>query len=116
MHYYLDTLSEIKLQYFTDEEVDGLEPKCGTVNVAEGTANGIGHLFAATICHSGPSPGFTAPWTYKYITHELQDVLKELLLVLSPGSLYCDTYREVRGIFHRSFLTILSKYKVPGTS
>ena len=53
MHYYLDALSEIKLQYFTGNEVDGLEPKCGTVNVVDGTAYGIGHLFAATICHGG---------------------------------------------------------------
>ena len=99
MHYYLDPLLEIKLQYFTGNEVDGLEPKCGTVNVADGTAYGIGHLFAATICHGGPGPGFIAPWVYKYITHGLQDVLKELPPVLSPGSLYCDTYREVRDIF-----------------
>ena len=91
MHYHLDALSEIKPQYFTVNEVDGLEPKCGTVNVADGTANGIGHLFAATICHGGPGPGFIAPWVYKYITHGLQGVLKEVLPVLSPGSLYCDT-------------------------
>ena len=67
--------------------------------MADGTVNGIGHLFAATICHGGPGPDFIAPWVYKYITHGLQDVLKELPPVLSPGSLYCDTYRDVRGIF-----------------
>ena len=39
------------------------------------------------------------PWVYKYITHGLQDVLKELPPVLSPVLLYCDTYREARGIF-----------------
>ena len=99
MHYYLDALSEIKLQYFTGNEGDGLELKSGTVNVADGTTNGIGHLFAATICYGGPGPGFIAPWVYKYIIHGLQDVLKELPPVLSAGSLYCDTYREVRGIF-----------------
>ena len=99
MHYNLYALSEIKLQYFTGNEVDGLEPKCGTVNVADGTANGISHLFAATIYHGGPGPGFIAPWVYKYIIHELQYVLKELPPVLSPGLLYCNTYREVRGIF-----------------
>ena len=98
MHYYLNALSEIKLQYCTGNEVDGLEPKCGTANVADETANGIGHLFAATIWHGGPGPGFIAPWVYKCITHGLQDVLKELPPVLSPGPLYCDTYREVRGI------------------
>ena len=116
MHYYLDALSEIKLQYFTGNEVDRLEPKCGTVNVADGIADGIGHLFVATICHGGPGPGFIAPWVYKYITHGLQNILKELPPVLSPGSLYFDTYREVKGIFHSSFFAILSKYKVPGTS
>ena len=116
MHYYLDASSEIKLQHFTGNEVDGLELKCGTVNVADGIADGIGHLFATTICHGGPGPGFIAPWVYKYIPHGLQDVLKELLPVFSPVSLYCDTYREVRDIFHHSFLAILSKYKVPGTS
>ena len=62
--------------------------------MADGTVNGIGHLFAATICHGGPGPGFAAGFT-----HGLQDVLKELPPVLSPGSLYCDTYRDVRGIF-----------------
>ena len=74
MHYYFDALSEIKLQYFTGNKVDGLEPKCGTVNVADRTANGIDHLFAATVCHGGPGPGFIALWVYKYITHGLQDV------------------------------------------
>ena len=96
---YLDALSEIKLQYFTGNDVDGLEPKCGTANVVDGTANGIGHLFAATICHGSPGPGFIAPWVYRYITHGLQDVLRELPSVLSSGSFYRDTYREVRGIF-----------------
>ena len=76
MHYYLDSLLEIKLQYFTGNEVDGLEQKCGTVNVAGGTANGSGHLFAATICHGGPGPGFIAPWVYKCMTYGLQHVLK----------------------------------------
>ena len=99
MHYYLDALSGIKLQYFSGNEADGLEPKCGTVNVADGTANGIGRLFASTICHGGPGPGFIAPWVYKYITHGLQDVLKKLPPAFSRGSLYCDTYRDVRGIF-----------------
>ena len=47
LHCYLDALSEIKLQYFTGNEVDRLEPKCDTVNVAGGAANGIGHLFVA---------------------------------------------------------------------
>ena len=65
MRYYLDALSEIKLQYFTGNEEDGLEPTCGTVNVGDGTANGIAHLFEATICHGGPGPGFMAPWVYK---------------------------------------------------
>ena len=54
---------------------------------------------SAMVGHGGPWPGFIAPWVYKYVTHELQDVLKELRPVLSPRSLYCDTYREVRGIF-----------------
>ena len=67
--------------------------------MADGTAYGIGHLFAATICHDEPGPNFMAPWVYKYITHGLQDFLKELPPVLSPGSLYCDNYREVRDIF-----------------
>ena len=64
-------------------------------NATDGTANGICHLCEATICHVGPCPGFIAPWVYKYITHGLQDVLKELPPVLSPGSLYCDIYREL---------------------
>ena len=82
MHYYLHALSEIKLQYFTGNEMDELEPKCGTVSVADEAANGISHLFAATICHGGPGPRFIAPRVYKYITRGLQDVLKELPPVL----------------------------------
>ena len=31
-----------------------LKPKCGAVNMADGTANGFGYLFAATFCHDGP--------------------------------------------------------------
>ena len=104
MQYYLDELSEIKLQCFTGNEVDGLEPKCGTVNVADGTANGIGHLFAATICHGGPGPGFIAPWVYKHITDGLQDVSKELPPVLSPGSLYCDPYKRGKRYFSQLIL------------
>ena len=76
MHYHFDSLSEIKLQYITGNEVDGLEPKCGEVNVADGTANGIGHLFRATICHGGLGPGFVSPWVYKYITHGRQCFLQ----------------------------------------
>ena len=47
MHCYLDALPEIKLQYFTGNEVDGIEPKYDTVNVADRATNKIGHLFAA---------------------------------------------------------------------
>ena len=67
--------------------------------MADGTANVISHLFEATIYHGGPGLGFIAPWVYEHITYGLQDVLKELPPVLSPGSLCSDTYREVRGIF-----------------
>ena len=54
--------------------------------MADGTANGIDYLFAGTICHGGPGPGFIAPWVYKYITHRLQDVLEEWYVMNNPIS------------------------------
>ena len=50
---YLDPLLEIKSKYFAGEESKSLEPKCGIVSVADGTAKGIGHLIAASVCHGG---------------------------------------------------------------
>ena len=44
---------EIKSKYFAGEESKSLEPKCGIVSVADGTAKGIGHLIAASVCHGG---------------------------------------------------------------
>ena len=52
MPYYLDELSDFKLQYFTGNKADGLEPKCDIFNVPDGTADEI----ASTICY-GPGPG-----------------------------------------------------------
>ena len=57
---YLDVLLQIKSQYFAGEQSEGLEPKCGTVNVADRTAKGIGQYIAASARHGGPEPGFLA--------------------------------------------------------
>ena len=92
---YLDALLEIKIQYFAGEESEGLELKRGIVSVADGTAKGIGHFIAASVCHGGPRPGFLEPWIYKYIACRLQEVLKDLRQTLSTGSLYCDLYKKV---------------------
>ena len=95
MFSHLDVLLEIKTQYFAGEELEGLEPKCGIVSVADGTAKGIGHLIAAVVFHVGPRPGFLAPWIYKYIAYGLQEVLNDLPQTLSTRSLYCDLYKKV---------------------
>ena len=60
MFSYLDALLQIKSQYFAGEQSEGLEPKCGTVSVADRTAKGIGHIIAASARHGGPEPGFLA--------------------------------------------------------
>ena len=100
-----ESLEEIKSQFFNGNDSDGFEPKCGTVSVADGTAYGIGHLFAASICQGGPGPGFLAPWIYKYITQGLQAVLNDLPATISSGSTYCDVYKEV------VYLTVFFKKK-----
>ena len=57
---YLDALLQIKSQYFAGEQSEGLEPKCGTVSVADRTVKGVGHIIAASVWHGGPGPGFLA--------------------------------------------------------
>ena len=86
---------EIKSSHFAEEVSEGLEPKCGIVTVAGGTAKGIGHLTAASVCQGGPGLGFLAPWVCRYIASGLQKVLKDLSWGLSIGSLYCDIYKKV---------------------
>ena len=49
----LIAVPQVELQYFNGNKVDMPKPKCGTVNMADGTANGFGYLFAATFCHEG---------------------------------------------------------------
>ena len=51
---------QIKSQYFAGEQSEGLEPKCGTVSVADRTVKGVGHIIAASVWHGGPGPGFLA--------------------------------------------------------
>ena len=75
---YLEALGEMKMQYFQGDDACGFEPMCGFAGIANGTAYSIGQLIAASICHTGPGPGFFAPWIYKYITGGLKELLKDL--------------------------------------
>ena len=49
------------MQFFNGDDVHGFEPVRGTVSIAEGSAYGIGHLVAASVCQGGPGAGFFAP-------------------------------------------------------
>ena len=60
------------MQFFKGDDVYGFEIVCETVSIADGSAYGIRHLIAATVCHGGPDPGFFAPWIYTYINHGLK--------------------------------------------
>ena len=86
---YPDALLEIKCQYFAGEELEGLEPTCWIISVADGTAKWIGHFISASVYHGGPGPGFLAPWIYKYIACGLQEELKHVSQAFSIGYLYC---------------------------
>ena len=90
--FYRDVLLEIKSQYFTGKESEGLDPKCGILSIADKTAKGIGHLIAASLCLRGPGPRFLAPRIYKYTACGLEEVLKDLPQTLSTGSLHCDIF------------------------
>ena len=83
------------MQFFKGHHVHDFEPVCGTVSIADGSAYGIGHFIAASVCHGGSGPGFFAPWIYTYITGGLKVVLKDLPNQLSSGSLYSKMYKEV---------------------
>ena len=83
------------MQFFNGDDVHGFEPVRGTVSIAEGSAYGIGHLVAASVCHGGPGAGFFAPQKYTYITGGLKTVLKNLQNQLSSESLYSKMYKDV---------------------
>ena len=92
---FVEALKDVKMQFFKGDDVHGFEPVCRTVSIADGSAYGIGHLIAASVCHRGPGPGFFAPWIYTYITGGLKAVSKNLPNQLSSGSLYSKMYKEV---------------------
>ena len=58
---FVEAFKDIKMQFFNGDDVHGFEPVRGTVSIAEGSAYGIGHLVAASVCHGGPGAGFFAP-------------------------------------------------------
>ena len=95
LHYYLDALADIKTHYFVGNDIDGYEPCCGTVSIANGTARSIGHLIAASICNGGPGPGFFASWVYSYITSGIEEVFQKLPTELSSKCKYHETYSQV---------------------
>ena len=45
------------------------------LSIADGSINKIGQLFAASICHGGPGPGFLARWVFRYIARRITAVL-----------------------------------------
>ena len=90
--FYRDALLKIKSQYFTGKELEGLDPNCGILSVADQTAKGIGHLIAASLCLRSPGPRFLTPPIYKYTACGLKEVLKDLPQTLSTGPLYWDIF------------------------
>ena len=85
----------MKRHYFQGNDDCNFEPMCGIAGIAKSTAYSTGHLIVASICHSGPGPGFFAPSIYKYITGALKELLKDLPKELSLGSFYSKSYKEV---------------------
>ena len=71
---------------FTGDDVIGYEPFCGMLSITNGSINKIGQLFAVSICHGGPGPGFLAPWVSRYITRGITAVLPSLPKELVPTS------------------------------
>ena len=58
----LEAIEEIKEQYFTAvNEEEGWEPSLSLVNVTDGTARSIDHLFAASLCQVSSGPPFLVP-------------------------------------------------------
>ena len=58
---FVEAFKDIKMQFFNGDDVRGFEPVRGTVSIAEGSAYGIRHLVAASVCHGGSGAGFFAP-------------------------------------------------------
>ena len=85
----------MKSLYFTGDDVIGYAPFCGMLTIADGSNSKIGQLFAASICHGGPGPGFLAPWVFRYITHGIKAVLPNLPKELLPDSAISELYNEV---------------------
>ena len=77
----------MKSLYFTGDDIIGYEPFCGMLSIADGSINKIGQLFAASIYHGGPGPGFLT----RGITAVLPSLPKELL----PASAISELYNEV---------------------
>ena len=75
------------------------EPFWGMLSIARGSINKIGQLFATSICHDGPRPGFLASWKFWYLTHGITAVLlswpKELLPVSAISELYNKVCKSV---------------------
>ena len=65
------------------------------LSIADGSINQVGQLFAASICHGGPGPGFLAPWLFQYITRGITAVLPSLPKKLLPGSFVSKLYNEI---------------------
>ena len=85
----------MKSLYFTGNDVIGYESFCGMLSIADRTINKIRQLFAASICHEGPGPGFLAPWVFRYITRGITAVLPSLPKELRPASAISELYNEV---------------------
>ena len=95
LRFLLEALNQVKSLYFTGDDVVGYKPFCGMLSIADDSINKIGQLFAASICHGGPGPGFLAPWVFRYITRGITAVLPSLPKELLPASAISELYNEV---------------------
>ena len=88
-----ETLQEIKHQHFTGDDETRFEPSFGITSVTDGTACGVGHLFAASVYNGGPAPNIFSSWTYNYII--VMNRLKEEVPQELPRSIFEDLYKQV---------------------
>ena len=94
----LEALQEVKDLYFTGDEQSGYEPSIGIVNIADGKAFSVGHLYAASMCNGGPGPSILAPWMYDFFVCGMPLVMQKLPSHL-PDSKYSDLYEQVFSYF-----------------
>ena len=97
----------MKDKYFQGEN-EKLEPRKSLFAATDGSMRSIGHLFAASIFHNGPTPNFLAEWVYEYIVAGVEGAVKYLPQILDQdGNEFAEMYnRVIVFLFYFILLTI----------